>query len=946
MRRGSLSTGAAMPLRKPYQVAALALACLAGSAKGTAPSSAPLSFEQTAGFAAGTRPARYDEMLAYLKTVASGSDRVKLRSYGTTPTGRKLWVLTISSPANLAQLDTIEAVLHRLGQGDMSEASAAAETAKIPLVSWNGYGIHGDEVSASDGALRVIERLVTGQDPETRKILDDVVVNIDPMVNPDGRERDLAHIVAFNSQTPVLDRQNLVHHEFWPEGRTNHYLFDLNRDALYVTQPQSLERVSAILGAMPQVITEGHEMRWISNHLLAVPAPPLNPYLPPSVHASWARFAQDIGAGYDAIGRSYYTRSWNEVVYPGYYDIMPAYHGATPLLFEQAGNSGVTLEMPSGKIRTYADTVDNQYRSSIATLASAADRKTALFASWYHVRHASGTEIAKGAPAYWVVPANDGYKLGELRRILDTQGVHYSELGGAVDANGMASIWQPGGHAERLPAGSLLIASNQPLAGIVLNIFEPQVPMDAAFLHAERERTDLGEATQLYDVTAWSLPLAYAMPLYWSGHQPSGAWHAPAPLAPAPDPGAAQYGYAFEDPSLFAAARLLGAHVRIRVATEAFAREGHRFPAGTLVIRNEDQSVDLLPLLRAESERSRTSFIALAGALTTDGPDLGDDGFVLLTAPKIALVGGSGVEPTSFGALWELFDEKIAVPVTLLDDSRLQDDDLSRYNVIILPDADDGERLTAALKGGVSDQLTAWVKAGGTLIVEANGAAAAAKAGLGDVTPRATAIDRYPPLMLGRTAAESEQLDFTGAVGAHGDGGRLGASYVPPVLGAAATSLIGHAEKGYVLPATFTSLDDWAATAAGGGGAKAQAAASLRRYLPHGAYLAVDLKPHHWLGFGAAGTLPALFREADTLVVMGGNELVARYADPRRLVIAGLVWPEAVGYIADTAYLARTRLGTGQIITFAGDPVFRGYSLGTQRLLLNAAVLGPGMRNH
>lgn len=936
--------------RIPQAVVALCFVISAGLAHAQRPPASPQippTFEQVAGFEAGTRVARYDEVVAYLQAVARTSDRVRLRSYGQTPTGRKLWVVTVSSPANLQRLDTVEATLHRLAAGTLDEPAAAAETAKLPLVAWLGYGIHGDEVSATDGGLRLLERLVTGQDADTVKILDRVIVNVDPLVNPDGRDRDLAHIVAFDSKTTVLDRQNLVHHQFWPEGRTNHYLFDLNRDALYVTQPQSQQRVSAILAAMPQVTSDGHEMRWISDHLFAVPAAPLNAYLPPAVHASWTRFAADIGASYDAIGRSYYTRSWDEVVYPGYYDIMPAYHGATPLLFEQAGNQGVTLQLPSGRIRTYADTAENHYRSSVATLLSAADRKDALFASWYHTRHTAGATVAKGAPRAWIIPAKDSYKLGELRRVLDTQGVRYAELASPIDAGGLGSMERPQPHKESLPAGSLLIESNQPLAGIVLNMLEPQVPMDAPFLKAERERTDLGEPTQLYDITAWSLPLAYALPVLWTDHVPGGTWQAPQLPAPAAPPARASYGYAFVDPSLFATARLMQNGVRVRVATQAFARDGKDFRPGSLLIRNDDQSLDVLPLLQAEAGRSNVTFVPLTGALASDGPDLGEDSFILLTAPRVAIAGGPGTEPTSFGALWELFDERIGIPATLLDVNRLSSDDLSRYDTIIVADgdADAGSLLPTALKAD-ADQLRSWMRSGGTLIVEGAGATAAARAGLGDWIVRSDALAAYPPLMLGRDADAAVTYGFDSAAGATGVESHSSYAYVPPVLGTAATSLIKQAERGYTMPARLPTLAEWAHDLPGGDPAKMKAAEALRRYLPHGAYLAVDMKPHSWLGFGAGTEMPALFRQEDALIATAPDEVVGRYAGPRQLVLAGLVWPEAVGYLAETGYLLRERVGSGQIIAFGDDPVFRGYSLGTQRLLLNAAILGPGMRSH
>jgi len=88
--------------------------------------------------------------------------------------------------------------------------------------------------------------------------------------------------------------------------------------------------------------------------------------------------------------------------------------------------------------------------------------------------------------------------------------------------------------------------------------------------------------------------------------------------------------------------------------------------------------------------------------------------------------------------------------------------------------------------------------------------------------------------------------------------------------------------------------------------------------------------------------LSVLFREQDALIapVRGELELVGCYADVRSLMMSGLVWPEATGDIAGTAWLARQELSDGQWIAFAGNPVFRGDSLGTERLFLNAVLMG------
>jgi hypothetical protein len=208
-------------------------------------------------------------------------------------------------------------------------------------------------------------------------------------------------------------------------------------------------------------------------------------------------------------------------------------------------------------------------------------------------------------------------------------------------------------------------------------------------------------------------------------------------------------------------------------------------------------------------------------------------------------------------------------------------------------------------------------------------------------------MERAPPPILGPLAVDRVGAEFLvagGAITRPASGVPPRPEHAAPVIGAAGRALIGVEHRAYAFPAVLPSFAEWADGIPDLAALQRRLPAVLRHYLPRGAYLTVDLKPLHWLGYGVAERIPALFRENDAVIAGDSSELIGRYAPPRELVLSGLVWPEAVGYIAETAYLIRERHGQGQFIGFAHDAAFRGYSLGTQRLLLNAVVLGPGMR--
>jgi len=921
-----------------FAFAAFAPAAYADEAAATIPTP-----RDVLGFDVGQRPATYGEVVSYLTSLDAATDRVKLGSYGVTPTGRKQLLLTIASPENLARLDDVQRQLAQLGAAP-DESVARRLIAQLPAVVWMGYSIHGDEISGVDAALEVAYRLASAKDPATLQILDNLIVYLDAAANPDGRERSLAHLSGFSRRLPNLDSQDLLHRKSWPVGRGNHYLFDLNRDAMYTVQPEARARVAAMLGAHAQFLADAHEMNLNDTHLFAVPAEPLNPNLPAEVHATWRDFAAGHAEAFDRDGISYYTRSWNEVFYPGYFDILLAYHGGTPMIYEQASNAGTTVRLPNGRERTYAQSVGNQVRGSWADLTTAAASKDELLRRWWSARKAAAS-AGKSARTWFILPT-DTYKLTRLVQMLRTQGVQIDRLEGAGPASELHSIW--GRTKKTLPAGTLRIRSAQPLGNLVRNIFDFHVPMPEDFLERERRGLDLRQETLLYDTTAWSVAHAFDADIYWSAGSPGGNWvnfAADAAVVAAPPAVAgARYGYLYRDASLEVTARLLARGVKIRVAPNRFAHNGVQYAPGDMLIRNDDQTQSIGEVLRAEQAASSTVFVAVDSARITDGPDLGDRDFQLLQEPRIAILAGSGTEETSVGALWYLFDGETGIPVTLLDRAGISEMDLSRYQVLVLPDGELAQTVSD-LNAGQLETLQQWVRNGGTLIALRRGAAALVETGKFATKPRHAVIDDYPPLMLGRAAHDVIGEDFIRAAGAAAaDAAPKSVSWTYPVIGETARPFVTGKAKVFAFPQQPATLDEWLKDVPGAGKLKETAGDLVRRYLPQGAYMRVDLQPGHWLSYGVADKIPAMFREDETLIAENGVELIGRYAAPRQLALSGLVWPEAVGYVAGTAYMVREELGNGQIVLFANDPVFRGYSLGTQRLFMNAAILGPAFR--
>ena len=890
--------------------------------------------ESFLGFKLGERPVRYEEVLSYFRQLAQTSSRADFARYGETPGGRELVKLTVSDPGHLRDLGAIRSLHDRIA-AEPDQNSALIE--QVPAVAWMGYGIHGDELSSSDAALMLAYRLTAGEDPVIQDIRRNLVVTVDPMFNPDGRARALGHIQAFRRNQPALDNQDIAHRPFWPGGRGNHYFFDLNRDALYQIQTQSRSRVKAILDANPQLLVDAHEMDWDDTYHFGIPNEPLNPHIPAQIHRSWAEFGRDHGSAFDAIGRSYYTRSWNEVFYPGFYEIWPTYFGVTAILYEQATTSGQAVRKSNHKILSFQTAVENHFRSSMANLLTAARHKNQLLERWAEVQRDARGAGKSGARKSWIILPDNKFKHREFLRILLSQDIEVERLTESMNARELRSYWSDNSKRWVLPDNSLRVQVNQPKANLIHNIFDYHVSMSERFLTLEKSNLDLGLDSGLYDIGAWSLPLAFNASVFWTETSLDGRWqtvesltevHANRASVPA-----ASYGYVYTDDSLYATARLLQQGVLLRLSRESFVHDETIYPPGSFLVRNEDQDSDVRPTLNEEFLAGEIELASVDSARILDGPDFGGDEYNLLSVQRIAVLGGPGTAATSFGELWHLLDQRAQVPVTLLAISELDSHDLSNYTVILFPEIDDDkDRLLRTIKAG---PLEKWIDRGGTLITLGSSSLLAAEAGIISSRTRTQVMDDYPPLMIGRTVEETLSGDFLGV----STGPGRDRVVLPPVVSQVARRFT-DSERWFDFTGSIKTLKEWSGDEHLTAEEQTRLASRLQQYLPSGAYLRVDLKPKHFLNYAIGDKVPVLFNGAEDVLVAGGDaELVARYAGPEELMLSGLVWPEATGYIAGTAYLVLEELGNGKVISFATNPLFRGYSLGTERMLMNALLL-------
>ena len=260
----------------------------------------------------GERVASPTQISSALLTWAKQSDRLKVVEYAKSHEGRSLYAVFVSSPENIANLESIKSNINKLSDGrNLNDREAKSLIDSLPAVAWMAYSIHGNETSGADAALGIIYHLIASKDPEITSMLSNMVIVIDPMMNPDGRDRFTKSLEQYRGTAPNYDDQSLLHTGDWPYGRTNHYFFDLNRDWIYLTQPETQGRVALINEWRPQILVDGHEMGSQDTFMTGPPREPINKNIDKNL-IKWGNvFAKDQANEFDVRGWRFYTGEWH-----------------------------------------------------------------------------------------------------------------------------------------------------------------------------------------------------------------------------------------------------------------------------------------------------------------------------------------------------------------------------------------------------------------------------------------------------------------------------------------------------------------------------------------------------------------------------------------------------------------------------------------------------------
>ncbi|HEY8848669.1 MAG TPA: M14 family zinc carboxypeptidase, partial [Thermoanaerobaculia bacterium] len=138
------------------------------------------------GYKLGDRFTPYSRILDYFNELTKRSNLITVQQFGETYEHRPLVLAVITSAKNRAALDTIRQNVVALSDPNATTAARAAEIAhSTPAIAWLAFGVHGNESSSAEASMMVASTLL--RDADATSILDNVVVLIDPLLNPDGR---------------------------------------------------------------------------------------------------------------------------------------------------------------------------------------------------------------------------------------------------------------------------------------------------------------------------------------------------------------------------------------------------------------------------------------------------------------------------------------------------------------------------------------------------------------------------------------------------------------------------------------------------------------------------------------------------------------------------------------------------------------------------------------
>ena len=891
------------------------------------------------GYPIGERNTQYAAQERALLAIADAAkDRVRVEEFTTSYEHRAMRLYLVSSPENIARLDAIRRDLDRLADPRTeSPGEIDALAAHVPAVVWISGSVHGNESPGFETCIQLLYQLAASEEPATLAALRNAIVIINPSANPDGHER---FTVWYNSvSVGAPDPRAVEHDEPWSiEGRYNHYRFDMNRDLIASTQREVQGIMRMMLKWHPMVAADLHGH--VATYFFPPAARPVNTNIVGDAGKWLDLFGRANAAAFDRYGWMYYSRDVFDLYYPGYYDTWPSLNGAIGMTFETDGGGlrGVLWRRPDGTLLSLRDGVAKHFVASLATIDATAARAAERVRDYVAFRRRAVADGRAGALRRVIIaPGRDPGRAAELVSALLRAGIEVRRASAAF-STARAHAYADGATAtRRFDVGAYVVDLAQPQGKVAKAILEPTHELDPAFTQEQiarfqrnhrRGRHAESEEYEFYDITAWSLPVAFGADAYWTddvgpvaGELLTLPANEPAPSQPqrriggdlvAVDVGGgivagrgATSAYLFGPERSGAPAlayHLLAAGFRVAVASQPIEAGGRKWPRGTYVVRVARNDSTLAPRLDSLARAGAVEVTGVSSAQAGAGQyGIGSESIIDIPAPNIAVVAEDGASQTAYGAIWYSLERRYGMRFTPIGTPELERD-LSRFTAILLPSGSYSSRVSKE----TVDHLKTWVRGGGTLVTMGAATSWAAEEGVALTSARRVAAD---------TEATAPKTETPPAK--------------PKAPATAPKSPNSPDEAGDRLAQELIPYRSTSATA------------DAPEVVP-GIDADVLLDRTHWLTAGYDAPRLTVMLEGNLFLRPSKEgENVAIFPTTGPLVRAGFAWPgNTERLLHGTALLIDEPTGRGHVVLFTNEPMFRGWWRAMDKLVLNALVLG------
>jgi hypothetical protein len=646
-------------------------------------------------------------------------------------------------------------------------------------------------------------------------------------------------------------------------------------------------------------------------------------------------------AAFDRYGWMYYSRDVYDLYYPGYHDTWPSLNGAIGMTFESDGGGyrGVLWRRDDGTLLSLRDGIAKHFVASLATIEATSSHAEERVRDYLAFRRRAVTDGRSGPIRRVIIaPARDPARAAELVSTLLRAGIEVRRASAGFATARAHAYADDAVSTHRFEAGAFVVDLDQPQGKLAKAILEPASALDSTFARAQiakfernqrRGKRAEGEEYEFYDVTAWSLPVAFGVDAYWTDDASPVAGDllmlptdesAPQPLRRVAgelsvDGGGIVAGHGATSAYLFGPERngasklayqLLADGFRVGVASQPLDAGGRQWPRGTYVVRVARNDSTLTARI---DTLARASAVEVTGVNTaqagTGQYGIGSETILAIPAPNIAVIADEGVSQTDYGAVWYSLERRYGVrftPIAMADLDR----DLSKYTAILFPSG----RYTRVSKDAL-ERIRTWVRGGGTLVTMGAASAGAAEEGVALTSARRVAAEPESTA----TKPEPAPARPSAPAGAGAPGSAAKPASAPESHDRLAQELIPY-------QSTSASND-------------------TPETVP-GIHADVLLDRTHWLTAGYDAPRLTVLVEGDTFLRPSKEgENVAIFPTTGPLVRAGFTWPgNTERLLRGTALLIDEPTGAGHVVLFANEPLFRGWWRALDKLVLNALLLG------